>query len=78
VSIKVWEEENSEYKSWKLIVDQHDPASCWSERLYMPGAYLIVYYLLFFSTKQYISIRNANILIQLKKSWILWRETDEY
>jgi hypothetical protein len=28
VSIKVWEEENSEYKSWKLIVDQHDPASC--------------------------------------------------
>ena len=27
-SIKAWEEENTEYTSWNLIVDQDNPATC--------------------------------------------------
>jgi len=27
-SIKAWEEENLEYSSWNLIVDQHDSVLC--------------------------------------------------
>lgn len=27
-SLQSWEEENAEYVSWNLILDQHEPPSC--------------------------------------------------
>ena len=40
-SLKAWEEENAEYASWNLIIDEQDYASCWSEKA-SKGAFFMV------------------------------------